>query len=462
MNHKGFADAKRVKTKRPGKLRHFYDMHRRPVQLLGVVAVFILAGTLFIVLPKAATPTVSLNANNGQLAGNATTGVDGSTSYVQFNAPTPTNPGTPTTCTTFSTPITITTGGTYTGCWQTTSGNAPAVVIATTQPVIIQNSTMKGPGRLVSENTTGINLTIRNSNFIGVTPSGTVDNRRAVWVRKPSNLRLENNYLENNGGFKVVEGWSGTNGPNNTITILRNSAKNITSDKTTGSDWANQFFQMDGVHISNMEIAWNQVINEFQKSKVEDNINFFNSGGTAGSPISVHDNFIWGAYPLTLDGGYSGGGIIMVDAYDDALHGYFNVFNNQVVGSANYGISIVGGSYTKVYNNRLINSNKIPSGQQFTNPSNGSLGLSFWRHGSGSGPYENNSMTNNYIAWWSSNGGCCHRNDWWTPNATGTNTFSGNTQYQPTNANIPYSMEEAEYATWQQKLQTNGVKVGPQ
>lgn len=436
------------------------------VQVIGIVLIFSFTALAWPVLSRANGVSTVFEAESGTTQGSVSVASDSNASgnqYIQFNevssgggVGSTTSP-----CTTFAGPITISSGGTYDGqCWQSSSASA-VVRITTNQPVIIENSTLKGPGRLLESGTSGVNLTVRNSYFIGVTPGGNVDNRRAVYLNNPSNVRLENNYLENNGGFKVDK-WTSTSGPNNTIKILRNIAKNMTRDKVSGADWAHQFFQTDGVTISDAEIAWNQVINEFGQSWVEDNINYFNGGGKSTSPVSIHDNFIWGAYPKTLDGGYSGGGIIMVDAYDSTTHGYFNVFNNQIVGSANYGISIVGGSYVKVYNNRLINSNKIPSGQQFTNTGNGSLGLSFWRHASGSGAYEYNSMYNNYVAWWSSNGTCCHRNDWWTPNATGTNTFTGNTQYQPTNANIPYSMEQDEYTRWLQKLTDNSVKIGPQ
>lgn len=449
---------KRVGSQIPGSPR---------VQLLVFVAIFGAVGAYFLFATKAATPTANFEAESGTRTSQATLVSDGTASggqAVQFKAATSPGGGgfgsTTSSCTSYSGPITITQGGTYTGCWQTTTPGTNAVTIATSQPVTIINSTMKGNYRLIGNSVNGINLTVKNSYFIGVTPSGGVDSRRAMWVTNPSNIRLENNYLENTAGFKVI-GWSGGSSANNTVTVLRNYAKNITGVNQTGSDWAVQFIQFDSVTINNIEIAWNQVINEFGKSKVEDNINFFNSGGTSSSYVSIHDNFIWGAYPPNLGDGYSGGGIIMGDAYDSTLHGYFNVFNNQVVGSVNYGISIVGGSYNNVYNNRLVNSQRTASGQQFTGNS-GSLGLSFWNAATGTGPYEHNTMHDNYVAWWSSNGSCCHRNDWWTPNATGTNTFYSNTQYQPTNAEIPYSMEQAEYTRWQDKVSTAGVKIGPQ
>ncbi len=50
---------------------------------------------------------------------------------------------------TFTGPITITSGGTYTGNWQRVDPATPVVQIVTTQPVTIVNSRLRGPGDLV-------------------------------------------------------------------------------------------------------------------------------------------------------------------------------------------------------------------------------------------------------------------------------------------------------------------------
>jgi hypothetical protein len=69
-------------------------------------------------------------------------------------------------------PLVITRGGTYTGAWQSTNPNTPAVTIATSQPVVIDNSYIKGPGRLITENafSTNINLSVTDTYFEGTNP----------------------------------------------------------------------------------------------------------------------------------------------------------------------------------------------------------------------------------------------------------------------------------------------------
>ena len=60
-----------------------------------------------------------------------------------------------------------------------------------------------------------------------------------------------------------------------------------------------QFLQMDKVqNVPGMEVAWNEVINEPGKSRVEDNVNIYKSSGTAASPLRIHDNYIQGAFTI--------------------------------------------------------------------------------------------------------------------------------------------------------------------
>ena len=69
-----------------------------------------------------------------------------------------------------------------------------------------------------------------------------------------------------------------------------------------------QFLQIEKVqNVPGIEIGWNQVINEPGKSRVEDNISIYESSGTSGSPILIHDNYINGAYTISLARRYSDG-----------------------------------------------------------------------------------------------------------------------------------------------------------
>ena len=73
----------------------------------------------------------------------------------------------------WSGPLTITQGGTYSGNWKSTNPQTPAVSIATTEPVLIQNSYVTGPNDLISDPVYGNNVTVKN--VIGIA----VESKRA-------------------------------------------------------------------------------------------------------------------------------------------------------------------------------------------------------------------------------------------------------------------------------------------
>src|SRR5436309_9547809 len=70
-----------------------------------------------------------------------------------------------------SAPIVITKGGTYTGTWESASRLVPAVTIATSAPVTIINSTVRGPGNLIINTADHVNVTIKNTKAYGVNPN---------------------------------------------------------------------------------------------------------------------------------------------------------------------------------------------------------------------------------------------------------------------------------------------------
>src|SRR5271163_2229707 len=68
----------------------------------------------------------------------------------------------------WSDPIVITEGGTYSGNWQSTDAKTPAVTVATTAPVIIENAHVRSLGGLIKTTVAGSNLTVRNSLGVAV------------------------------------------------------------------------------------------------------------------------------------------------------------------------------------------------------------------------------------------------------------------------------------------------------
>src|SRR4051812_29992903 len=67
-------------------------------------------------------------------------------------------------------PLVITKGGTYSGTFESTDPKKPAVVVNTSEPVVIENSTIRGKGDLIASGTSHTNITVRNVKGYGLNP----------------------------------------------------------------------------------------------------------------------------------------------------------------------------------------------------------------------------------------------------------------------------------------------------
>jgi hypothetical protein len=372
-------------------------------------------------------------------------------------------------------PITITSGGTYTGCWVSNDSNTYAVTIATSAPVTITGSTIKGSAyRLVGNVVNNVKLTATNNFFYGLYPGGTgIAGGYAIYLIGFDYADIEHNYVEQKGGFKLGN-WSGAS-VTHPVTVKYNRAKNIDGRLTDGTGGYNgsiektQFLAFDNVsNAPGVEIAWNEVHNDPFNSGVEDNINTFNSSGTQASLIDIHDNFIDGAYPQdpANTASYTGGGILLGDYGGN----YEAAHDNQVIRTTNYGIGIVGGpsgssnpgsSNLALYNNRVITSGLLPDGTPIPSVN---CGMAVW--GDADVSFVNDSAHDNLIGWWkpSSPG----RNDWWIPAAVGSprsNTSlhgsTSNAEWQGEGGLVTRDDEANEVTLWNEKLASNGITVGP-
>lgn len=343
--------------------------------------------------------------------------------------------------------VSITQGGTY-------SPSSIGVDIKTTQPVILENCYVKSSTRsLVQMSVGGANVTIRNCRFEGSAIPGNAG-YRGVWGLGVNSLRVENNDFLHIAAVKV----QGGNNP--TVAILNNRVRDVIGDETNccGGGLA-PAFQIAELTSPNIEIAWNEVINTPGQSNMEDGVNLYGASGTVASPIRIHDNFFWGAYPLPITDGYSGGGILSGDGPNGGTNNIV-VTDNQLVGTTNYGIQIGGGNNVKMERNRAVSSGLTASGQEIpaqnTNP--------FWTY---SVAPTNSSMSNNVWAWmrgpnsrWPGNPPAWHRADSWMPACgTGGNVCTGN---QSLTANpserIYYAAEQAEYDRW--VVKAAGKQIG--
>lgn len=355
--------------------------------------------------------------------------------------------------TAFAGPITITSGGVYTGRWLSPDADTPAVRILTSEPVVILDSVLSGRGNLIEAIGVDADLTVRNTTGLGVMPDEAFRHvGRFVDVDDFKSVVIENNYLEQTAGIYLAD-FDGLLTPGGNVTIRFNSAKNIegrwrdVAGNLVAGDEDKQFVQFNRVHnISAAVIAWNQVINEAGNSEVEDVVSIHESSGTAASPILIHNNYIRGAYPADpYSDDFSGGGIMLSDGGSN----YVRAYNNQVIDTTNYGIAIASGHDNWFYNNRILSPGKLPDGTQ--TPAQNVGAYIDWFGGGASGFYAN-SGTGNLIGWLKSG----ERNDSHVADGYGT-TWTGNTAWS---GNLNANTVSGEWTYWLNKLSANGITVG--
>lgn len=258
-------------------------------------------------------------------------------------------------------PIIIIRGGTYTGNWESHDTEVPAVEVRTSEPVIIQNATIRGAGHLIKSWGYNCNLTVLNTKGYGLPPTPWKNYRkprRFLAADVFSNVVVENCYLENTAGIYLGVEYLGNGTPAQTVKIRHNKAKNIDGRIYGGEIELVQFVQFNFINpIQHAEIAWNEVINEPGNSAVEDNINIYNTRGTPNSPIRIHNNYIQGAFPFPATASeYSGGGIITdsPDADSSSATAYVQIFENQLIDLGNYCLGIAGGNNIEIFRNTII------------------------------------------------------------------------------------------------------------
>ncbi len=353
----------------------------------------------------------------------------------------PSTAGTVATCN--GSPITITQGGTYSGCYVSTNAGTPAVKIATTAPVTIDHATLLHAGRAIQSSVNGVQVTVTNSKFQATNP-GAAAIQRAMQLNAPASLVAEHNLLVDGQGILVITGNP------NTVRIRYNDVKNIGRyPHTDENGCCVQFVQFSQANVGDAEIAWNRDMNTYKQSDVEDNINLWKSSGTAAHPIDIHHNLISGAYPPSGNGsGFTGGGILAGDSGGN----YVNIHDNRVVSTSNYGIAITGGHDNHIYNNHIINDGKADDGTP-VGPSTAS-GISLWQYDPNAATGPNATAYNNTIGWLQPSG---KQNDSYMPACNPANACINNTSM----ANPTATSEQAERDGWAADLRAAGLTVGP-
>ncbi|MBJ6143770.1 T9SS type A sorting domain-containing protein [Hymenobacter sp. BT559] len=322
----------------------------------------------------------------------------------------------------------------------------------------MEGCTFSGAGDLIRAGE-GANLTVRNCTGQGLTP--TVDGQargRFLDTYRAKSLTIEHNSFTQTSGI-VVNRWSGSGQSGQTLTVRYNRVRNIDGRWRNGGSTRSSFLILNTVtRVPGIDISYNEVINTANESLVEDNINLYNSSGTAQSSIRIHDNFVRGAYPFPATSAKFTGTGLTTDGDASTLAeaaGYIEADNNQFVGTANAAMNIAAGHDIYYHDNRLVTSGYLPNGQRL-NAGWAALGV-FNYYKQPASVYFNNRIQNNTIGYvsWNSNFPYTDRLDL-SPGACGPCT---GTVHLPNP--ITTATEDAEATRWQAKLQQAGVTVGP-
>ncbi len=388
-----------------------------------------------------AAGAASIESENGTTAGNVTIVNDANASggkYAKF--------GTVVAC---GGPISITAGGTYSGCYESTNPANPAVVINTTAPVTLDHATIRHAGEGIRAVVySDVQLTVTNSKFQALNP-GTPSDQRAMYLYKPASLIAEHNSFQDGHGI-FIGGNGQTVSP---IRIRYNTSLNIGHYSEPGC--CIQFAQFNRVISPAAEIAWNKITNIYGQSQIEDTVNMYMSSGTGvANPIDIHNNLVDGAYPDSGDGSdFTGGGLLLGDGDVTAVGNYGIIHDNRVIGSTNYGVGVAGGHDNHLYNNRVVSDMKAENGT--TVGSTFGQGVTLWdSYNRGAGSMTNSNAYNNTSGWVRPDG----RANWWLPGCDPAGACTGNVAMPDP---ITSATEQAERDAWAAEVAGAGLTIGP-
>jgi hypothetical protein len=301
------------------------------------------------------------------------------------------------------------------------------VRISTAEPVVIEGSTVtnvSGGPLIVTDWPLAANVTLRRITAFG-------GNGRFFEAEGFKSIRIVNCAIDETSGIKLVHGAT-----ESSVVITRNRHRNI----QRGSGHHGNFVQFAEVQNSKIDVSWNEIINEYNRSEPEDVVSIYKS-----AHVRLHDNYVQGQYaPNNL--GPSSQNPITVEVGDGLPPYSFDnlIWNNQIVDAVG-GISFVGrGTHGNVaHHNRVVQDGKLPDGTRI-----GVGWLAMYIAESST----NNRMRGNVVGFVNTHG---KRNDMWFPGAPGDHAL--NTSMR---GKITRTTELAEWKAWLAKVAANKIRIG--
>ena len=378
---------------------------------------------------------------------------------------------------TYQGPIIIDKGGTYSGNWESLDPDVPTVQIKTDEPVTIEYSNIRGKGRLIEVAWNHARLTVRHSRAEGLNPGvrGRIQGR-FIQTYNNDSLVVEHNEVVGTLGMHFNT-YRGDRGGQQTIRVKYNRFTNMMGQASDGQggylsgntlgqqvEFANLIQLYEARDVPGIEIAWNEVISEPRKSRVEDVINFCRSGGAPDSWAEVHNNYIQGGHAYEpADATFTGAGINSGDCFDGTLFGSVRVHDNQLVSFASGGIGSPPGPRYDVFNNRVVSSGRLADGTLLPR----GFGLTVWDPtGNSKGRYTDRPVHDNVVGVMHLGSEGLYRCDGWWPEESrlpdGSDVWCKSGWFNNVSLPDPITLETeaAEWTRWQQKLAAGGVKIG--
>jgi hypothetical protein len=340
-------------------------------------------------------------------------------------------------------PITISSGGTYAGCYESTDPDVPAVTITTTAAVTLSWATIRHKGRGISS-VVRSNATVQDSTFTALNP-GSPEQQEAIYLYTPASATIDNNRFTDGHAILI----NGDNLSTSPLQIRRNDFIDVGRyDQPVCCLGA---IHTDKVLAPGGSISWNRVTQTNGQSLTEDTIGIYLSNGASGNPLTVDHNLINGGYPLTAGtGSYFGAGINLGDQGGSWQVGD----SNTVVNAANNGISVNSGENIIHTNSTVVSDGR--AGINDAGPTvSTTFGNGFASSNTGPGPAPSNiTITNNASGFRRWNGTAFEAADYYIPEA---DVATGNSSISPVNA----AAEQAAVDAWGAARVAAGVTVGP-
>jgi hypothetical protein len=281
---------------------------------------------------------------------------------------------------------------------------------------------------------------------------------RGIFAEQARLINVQNCYFGNTAGCKLNNWSSQATADSDTVTWKYNRYDNIMGG--TGGDYC-QALQLQHVIRPGIEIAYNQVVNAPGASRVEDNFNFGESGGTAASPLRFHHNYIDGAYPANpTDGGFTGTGWT-TDASSASVPAslqpqYIIAEYNTAIRCMNACANIAAGHHIIYRNNLFVVSGRGPNGEVY-NGVNNAVAI-FKGQGYDDSQFDYNEITNNVIKVNQANG----ENPYYINTNVGPNSkaLTAGNMLNTYTLNALYADEVAATSTWLDYLDSSKIQVG--